>query len=99
MGGLRREWAEEIEADFEPEFTPLGVLNDDSNPVGAVHLGLVFSADAGGRPVSVRETDKLSGAFAKLEEVAAVVDKMETWSSLLFHFLQRSAERRRVLPF
>jgi predicted NUDIX family phosphoesterase len=94
MGGLRREWAEEIEADFEPEFTPLGVLNDDSNPVGAVHLGLVFSADAGGRPVGVREIDKLSGAFATLDEVAAVVDRMETWSSLLVEYLRESAAPR-----
>src|SRR3954454_11433424 len=37
-GGLRREWQEEIEADFTPEFLPLGVLNDDENDVGAVHL-------------------------------------------------------------
>lgn len=90
MGGLRREWAEEIDADFTPDFQPVGLLNDDDNPVGAVHLGLVFSADAAGRPVSVRETDKLSGSFATLAEVSAVADRMETWSSLLLdHLLSR----------
>src|SRR6186997_608111 len=31
LGGLRREWTEELEADFEPEFRPIGVLNDDEN--------------------------------------------------------------------
>ena len=87
LGGLRREWAEEIESDFEPEFEAIGVLNDDHNPVGAVHLGFVFGADAGGRPVGIRETHKLEGAFATLEEVAAVADRLETWSSLLFEFL------------
>ena len=61
--------------------------NDDSNPVGAVHLGLVYAADAGGRPVAIRETDKLSGHFATLDEVAAVADRLETWSALLFDFL------------
>src|SRR5690349_8317438 len=40
-GGLNREWSEEIEANFTPDFRPLGVLNDDGNSVGAVHLGLV----------------------------------------------------------
>jgi predicted NUDIX family phosphoesterase len=94
MGGLRREWAEEIEADFEPEFTPLGVLNDDENSVGAVHLGLIFSADAKRRSVGVRETDKLSGSFATVDEVAAVADRMETWSSLLFEFLRQSSAER-----
>ena len=87
LGGLRREWREEIAADFEPEFEPLGLLNDDSNPVGAVHLGLVYEAQAGGRAVAIRETDKLSGSFATLDEVAAVADRLETWSALLFDFV------------
>ena len=42
MAGLRREWAEELEAEWEPEFRLVGLLNDDTNPVGAVHLGVVL---------------------------------------------------------
>jgi predicted NUDIX family phosphoesterase len=91
LGGLRREWAEEIEAAFEPEFVPVGLLNDDDNEVGAVHLGLVYAADAGGRPVEIREKDKLEGAFASTDEVANVMDKLETWSALLFDFLRDPA--------
>jgi len=94
MGGLRREWAEEIEADFAPEFQPIGLLNDDENEVGAVHLGLVYAADAGGRPVEIREKHKLSGAFASSEEVREVESKLETWSALLFDFLQAGAQVR-----
>lgn len=90
MGGLRREWAEELAADFEPDFRPLGVLNDDDNPVGAVHLGIVFSADAAGRPVAVRETHKLAGSFVPLAEVAGVAEHLETWSALLFSYLLES---------
>ncbi len=93
LGGLRREWAEELAADFEPPFEPLGVLNDDSDPVGTVHLGLVFTADAGGRPVAIRETAKLNGGFATIDEVAAIAPDLETWSGLLFEFLL--AERTR----
>ena len=88
--GLRREWAEEIEADFEPEFTPLGVLNDDANSVGAVHLGLVFAASAAGRTVAIRERDKLEGRWATVAEVDAVAGSLETWSALLFEFLVAS---------
>lgn len=87
LGGLRREWQEEIVADFEPVFEPLGVLNDDDNAVGAVHLGLVFSADAGGRPVAIRETEKLDGEFVPLADVADVAELLETWSALLLDFL------------
>lgn len=86
-GGLRREWAEEVTADWEPEPTFLGLLNDDSTPVGRVHLGVVFTAEAQGRPVSVRETDKLRGAFADGSEVRRVYERLETWSQLLFDHL------------
>jgi predicted NUDIX family phosphoesterase len=86
-GGLAREWAEEVVADFEPAYTPVGLLNDDTTPVGAVHIGFVYVADAGGRPVSIRETDTLEGAFATTEEVAAVREGLETWSRLAFDAL------------
>ena len=86
-GGLRREWAEELVADFEPDYAPVGLLNDDTTPVGAVHVGFVYLADAGGRPVAIRETDKLTGAFATTDEVRAVRDAMETWSRLAFDAL------------
>jgi predicted NUDIX family phosphoesterase len=82
MAGLRREWAEELVTDWEPEFRLVGLLNDDGNPVGAVHLGVVFDVQAAGRAVAVRETDKLSGRFAGAGDVAAAWDRLETWSRL-----------------
>ncbi|HET9347020.1 MAG TPA: hypothetical protein VFO05_15110 [Candidatus Limnocylindrales bacterium] len=88
LGGLQREWAEELVADFVPDFGLVGLLNDDTTDVGSVHLGAVFVADALGRPVAIRETDKLSGAFADPSEVAAVADDLETWSRLVFAFLE-----------
>jgi predicted NUDIX family phosphoesterase len=81
--GLRREWAEELDADWEPDFHLLGMLNDDTNAVGSVHLGIVFQVEAAGRQVQVREVDKLSGRMASREEVAAVWDRLETWSQLV----------------
>ncbi len=88
LGGLRREWREELDADFEPDFEPVALLNDDTTDVGAVHLGIVFVADAAGRSVGVRETDKLSGSFVAPAEVAAVADHLETWSRLVFEALE-----------
>jgi len=81
--GLRREWSEELVADWEPEFRLVGLLNDDSNPVGSVHLGVVFEVEADGRPVDVRERDKLTGRFATSAEVRAAWDRLETWSRLV----------------
>ena len=83
MSGLRREWAEELDADWEPEFELVGLLNDDTNPVGAVHLGVVFSVDATGRDVDVREHDKLIGSFASTDELRQSWPRLETWSQLV----------------
>src|SRR5438552_6584395 len=87
--GLRREWQEEIDADFVPEFRFVGLLNDDESGVGSVHLGVVFEADVAGRTVLVRETHKLSGHFAEPAGIEAVHDRLETWSALAFDALRR----------
>jgi predicted NUDIX family phosphoesterase len=87
-GGLRREWREEVVAAFEPEFELIGLINDDTTDVGSVHVGAVYVADARGRDVAIRETDKLTGAFASPDAVARVVDAMESWSALVFRHLE-----------
>jgi predicted NUDIX family phosphoesterase len=83
LAGLMREWHEELVTDWEPEFELVGLLNDDSNPVGAVHLGVVFTVEAAGRAVGVREDDKLTGSFASAEGVADAWERLETWSQLV----------------
>jgi predicted NUDIX family phosphoesterase len=86
--GLLREWQEELVAGFVPAFRPVGLLNDDTTDVGSVHLGVVYIADAGGRAVAIRETDKLAGEFVETAVVAAGTDRLETWSRLVFEFLE-----------
>ncbi len=81
----RRELDEELAISGELEWTPLGIVNDDSNPVGAVHVGLVQLARALGE-VSIREEDVLAGEFtppARLCELHASGADFETWSALL----------------
>lgn len=98
-GGLLREWREELVADFDPAFEPVALLNDDTTEVGAVHLGVVFMAEAAGRPVAVRETDKLTGRFATTAEVVAVAADLETWSRLVFEAIETGelARKRMVV--
>ncbi|MBF6604197.1 MAG: hypothetical protein IVW53_01255 [Chloroflexi bacterium] len=95
-GGLLREWSEELEAAFVPPFRPVGLINDDASPVGAVHLGVVYMAEADGRPVGIRESDKLEGGFATGEQVAAVRDRLETWSRIIFDAVTRSVAVERL---
>jgi predicted NUDIX family phosphoesterase len=94
LGGLRREWDEELVADFVPTFRLVALLNDDTTEVGAVHLGAVYLAEAARRPVAIREIDKLTGSFVSAADVARVADGLETWSRLTFEFLEaRTASR------
>ena len=95
LAGLRREWAEELEARWEPDFRLVGLLNDDSNPVGAVHMGVVFEVEAHGRPLQVRERDKLSGRFVEPDALDEVWERLETWSQLAAAAMVRS---RQPLP-
>lgn len=94
-GGLRREWHEEVAAAFTPRFRFVGLLNDDTTEVGAVHVGAVFTADAAGRPVTVRESAKLEGSFVPAGAVREVADRLETWSAIVFQALESRARRAR----
>jgi predicted NUDIX family phosphoesterase len=95
-GGLAREWSEELAADFVPEFSLLGLLNDDETEVGRVHLGVVYLADAAGRAVRIRETHKLEGDFAEPAAVRAVYDQLESWSQLVLDVVEATGPGRRI---
>ena len=60
---------------------PLGLLNDDRDEVGRVHLGVVFTMEIPpDHEVIVRETDKLEGRWCCPEEID--MERLETWSQL-----------------
>jgi predicted NUDIX family phosphoesterase len=81
--GLRRELEEELVVGGPWSARLVGVLNDDDNPVGAVHFGLVHIVDVASGEVSIRETDRLIGRLASADEVHAAYPQMETWSQLV----------------
>lgn len=86
MNGLKREVSEEVAVEKALNLTPRGVINDDSNSVGSVHLGFFFTMEVEGE-VSVRETEKLSGQWMSREELCKLTDRMETWSQIVLEAL------------
>ncbi|MEG1789044.1 MAG: NUDIX domain-containing protein [Oscillospiraceae bacterium] len=82
MRGLRREVDEEISVEKILRLTPKGVINDDSNAVGGVHLGFFFTMEISGE-VTVRETEKLSGEWVKTSELCKLKDQLENWSQIV----------------
>ena len=88
MRGLEREVREEVAID-ELDMGSLhfmGFINDDSNDVGKVHLGLCCTLEVKGN-VTVRETEKLMGQWLEKTELPLLADNMETWSSLIINNL------------
>jgi predicted NUDIX family phosphoesterase len=84
-----REIAEELDVRGTYELQLAGYLNDDSDSVGAVHLGLVFTALADG-PVHIREQDMLEGLLVGMDELrarSARGEDLETWSRTLIAHL------------
>ncbi len=82
QAGMVRELEEELV--FSAPWTArwVGVLNDERNPVSAVHFGLVYEAQTTGE-VRVREEGVLAGGFVPLREAVRYYDRMETWSQLV----------------
>ena len=78
----RREFHEEVH--YQGDFTikPLGILNDDSNGVGKVHIGFVFLLEGNSPEISVK-SELQSGQLTRLEELIISKDRMETWSQFV----------------
>lgn len=87
MDGLQKELEEEVNVAGDYDLTFFGVLNDDTTEVGSVHLGIVYVLEAHEPTVTVRETDKMTGRWAKVAELTSVRDRMETWSEIVFDAL------------
>lgn len=75
-----RELEEEINA--KPlVLTPIGFLNDDSNSVGQVHLGIVYTALVDPDEVHITETDTLKVEWVSPRQLKDM--NLEPWSQIL----------------
>ncbi len=84
----KREFEEEIEYDGRFSIKTIGVLNDDSNPVGQVHLGLVLLLEGQSSDIKVRSELK-SGKLVSGHECLDFYHDLESWSQIVFDRLIR----------
>ncbi|HVH65138.1 MAG TPA: hypothetical protein VM674_03815 [Candidatus Acidoferrum sp.] len=87
--GLRREWEEEVVYSGHFSTQIIGAINDETTPVGRVHVGLIFQVDGDRPEISIREVDKLAGRLFQLDEMRSYYLDMESWSQLIFDYLTR----------
>lgn len=90
-----REFFEEV--NFSGTYKPifLGLLNDDSNPVGRVHLGLVFLLIGNTPRISVK-TELENGALMTLPEIILLNDSLESWSQITLDYLVKLYEQNDI---
>jgi predicted NUDIX family phosphoesterase len=87
---VAREIDEELAIDSSHPDTRriIALLNDDSNPVGQVHLGLVHLIDLENTAVRAREDALADLAFSPLEDLnGPLFGRLETWSQLCIRAL------------
>ena len=87
--GVEREVGEEISIKTKFEDCIVGLLNDDSNDVGKVHLGIVHVFKLAEPRVEKREAMITNLTFLGKEELVARRDSLETWSQICLDSLDR----------
>lgn len=85
----KREFDEEINYSGNYSVKPVGIVNDDTNPVGEVHLGFVFLLIGDSNKISVKSELK-SGELLTKEECLERYNSMETWSQLVFDLIKEN---------
>ncbi len=89
LTAVDREVAEEVCVDANHTDRVVALLNDDSNEVGRVHLGIVHLWRLDSANVTKREQMITQMAFMTLDELQKVRDTMETWSMLCLDGLSK----------
>ncbi len=94
LEAVEREVAEEVSVETSHTDRIVALLNDESNEVGSVHLGIVHHWVLDAPKVSKREQMITQMAFMTPAELQEVRDTLETWSGLC---LTRLAEMTKTL--
>jgi predicted NUDIX family phosphoesterase len=85
---VTREIEEELDLPGDHAHRIIALLNDDSNPVGQVHLGIVHLIDLPSEAVSSREDALLDLSFSSLADLnGSMFDRLETWSAFCIRHL------------
>ena len=82
LSAVEREVAEEVAVEANHSDRIVALLNDDSNEVGQVHLGIVHCWTLDSTKVSRREQMITQMGFMTPDELREVRESMETWSRL-----------------
>ncbi|WP_009962044.1 NUDIX domain-containing protein [Verrucomicrobium spinosum] len=87
LNGVEREIEEELVLTGSHTQQVIGLINDDSNEVGQVHLGVVHLFDLESDQVTSNEDAIQDLQFLSLDELVAGIENLETWSAICVRHL------------
>jgi predicted NUDIX family phosphoesterase len=86
---LKRELYEEVKLQngcLIEDIEFIGFINDDTIPVGRVHIGLLYNIHVSDKEIYINETDKMTAGWIEKSNLAEFYAGMETWSKIAFDF-------------
>ncbi|HEY2122304.1 MAG TPA: hypothetical protein VGH07_01800 [Chthoniobacterales bacterium] len=89
LTGVQREIDEELIVKRPLSNRVVALINDDSNEVGQVHLGVVHVLDLATPSVEKRESMILGIEFLTPDQLRAERETLETWSQILVDDLEK----------
>ncbi|HEY5892766.1 MAG TPA: hypothetical protein VIT91_05995 [Chthoniobacterales bacterium] len=92
LAGVQREVTEELDVATTFENHIVALLNDDSNDVGKVHLGVVHILKLASPSVKKRESVITSLEFLSPSELKAKRENLESWSQICVDNLDQLLE-------
>lgn len=64
----------------------IGFINDDTIPVGTVHIGLLYHIRVSNKEVYINEPDKMTADWIEKSNLFKFYEGMETWSQITFDY-------------
>jgi len=94
LAAMVRELNEEIFLPNIRGLSVIGFINDDTNAVGKVHLGVAFVVEAANERFAVNEPEMIEAQWCDREAVEKAFPDLESWSQLLWTYFAKAAADR-----
>ena len=91
LNGLKRELREELTLAPEYGCAAIGLINDNSNAVGKVHLGIAYELRVASKFLEIPEAeqDHRTACYLDAEQLEQYYSSMESWSQILMDHVIR----------
>ena len=86
LSGLYRELNEEVMIHDHNGLHFIGIINDESNSVSRVHLGMLYVLETLSPEYKVLETDNMTAGWISSGKLKEYYNEMETWSQIVYDY-------------